>query len=199
MTQNLSAQAFEELLALSPDFLTVLDESGVVQYQNPAVEDHLGYSPEDLIGEAVFDYIHPEDRQTVAGIFFETVDSPEDDSTNNIELRFQHADESWVWLEAQMMNKKTTEIGGYVVSSRNITERKHREETLKRLHEATRDLMAATTINEVATIASETATEVLDLPMNAINLYDPEQEALVPLLGPTEPEQYWVTRPHRFL
>ncbi|WP_323677239.1 ATP-binding protein [Halorubellus sp. PRR65] len=181
MTKSLSAQALEELLGVSPDMLTVVDESGVIKYKNPTIEEYLGYTPEVLIGDTVFDYIHPDDRQHVADTFYETVEATEGYTTSGVELRFRHADGSWVWLEAQMSNKKATEIAGYVVATHEISERKRHEGTLERLHEATRDLMAATTTDEVATIASETATEVLGLPMNSIHLYSPEQDALVPV------------------
>jgi PAS domain S-box-containing protein len=52
---------------------------------------------------------------------------------------------------------------------------------LEQLHRATRDLMAATTRAEIAERASATAQEVLDLPLNGIHLYDPEQNELVPV------------------
>jgi len=62
------------------------------------------------------------------------------------------------------------------------TERKlrtHREQ-LERLHEATRTLITAETRSEVARQASETARDVLDLPLNGIHLYDPDRNVLVP-------------------
>lgn len=51
------------------------------------------------------------------------------------------------------------------------------------LHEATSDLMTATSVDEIADIGSTTATEVLDLPVNAIHLSDSgsEDEALRPV------------------
>jgi len=52
---------------------------------------------------------------------------------------------------------------------------------LEQLHEATRELMSATTRAEIAEQASATASEVLDLPLNGIHLYDPECDQLVPV------------------
>ena len=52
---------------------------------------------------------------------------------------------------------------------------------LEQLHEATRDLMSATTRAEIARRAGATAREVLDLPANGIHLYDPERDGLVPV------------------
>lgn len=181
MSTTLSSEALEELLRHSLDMLTVVDESGVIKYKSPVIESHLGYDPETLVGDTVFDYIHPDDKQTAAETFYEVADTAEGYTTRSVELRFQHADGSWVWLESRMSNQTATAIGGYVVSSRDISALKRRERTLERLHDATRNLVAATSTQEVATIASETATEVLGLPMNAINTYDPEEAALVPV------------------
>ncbi|MFB6149445.1 MAG: PAS domain S-box protein, partial [Halobacteriales archaeon] len=77
---------------------------------------------------------------------------------------------------------------GRVWFFRDITERETREQILEQLHAATRDLMTATTIEEVATIGSETADKVLDLPMNGLHLYDPDEDALVPVAWSEECE-----------
>lgn len=60
MNAKLSPQALEELLGQSVDMLTVLDGSGIIQFQNPAVKRIVGYAPEELVGDSAFDYIHPD-------------------------------------------------------------------------------------------------------------------------------------------
>jgi signal transduction histidine kinase len=60
-------------------------------------------------------------------------------------------------------------------------DRVEREERLARLHEATRRLMSAETAAEVADVAVATARDVLSHDICAIHLYDPEQDALVPV------------------
>jgi signal transduction histidine kinase len=60
-------------------------------------------------------------------------------------------------------------------------DRVRREERLERLHDATRDLMAAETEAEVADIAVSTAHDVLRHDLCGVHLYDAEREALVPV------------------
>jgi PAS domain S-box-containing protein len=72
------------------------------------------------------------------------------------------------------------EISRIVGVSHDITEYKERERRLSRLHEATRDLVAADTADEVAEIASETAVDILDLPMNGVHFYDEGRGGLAP-------------------
>ena len=63
----------------------------------------------------------------------------------------------------------------------DITERKRHERQLKRLHDATQDLVSTETVEGVAERASAAAAETLDIEANAVHLYDEEHEALVPV------------------
>jgi PAS domain S-box-containing protein len=51
---------------------------------------------------------------------------------------------------------------------------------LEELHRATREMMAADTLTEIAKRASDTARDVLDLPLNGIYFYDDDHDRLVP-------------------
>lgn len=77
----------------------------------------------------------------------------------------------------------------FLAVSIDISERKERERALERLHASARDLMTATTPGDVATIGSETATEVLNHPLNGIHLYDEDANALVPAAWTDSTEQ----------
>ena len=111
--------------------ITVLDESGTIRYVSPSVESVLGYTQEEHTGENVFDYVHPEDREATFQQFVETI-STSQDITESAEFRFKAADGSWIWLEAVGNNRLSDEIGGFVITSRDITERKERLRELRR-------------------------------------------------------------------
>lgn len=63
---------------------------------------------------------------------------------------------------------------------RDISDRKEYQDTLEQLHGATRELMTASATEEVVTLASETATQILGQPRNRIHLYDAKAGKLVP-------------------
>jgi PAS domain S-box-containing protein len=44
------------------DLIAEVDEADAVTYVSPAVTSHLGFDPTDLIGRAVGEFVHPEDR-----------------------------------------------------------------------------------------------------------------------------------------
>jgi PAS domain S-box-containing protein len=82
----------------------------------------------------------------------------------------------------------TGDIDRVMAVSRKVTDQVKRERTLERLHEATRKLITASTAEEVASVGSETAAEVLDLPRNGIHLYEEADDALVPVAWTDESE-----------
>jgi len=123
-------ERYQAFVEMSSDILSVVDENGVAKYESPAVERILGYEPEELVGEDNFTYIHPEDRERVQEMFTTMIEDP-DVTAEAAEYRFKHADGHWVWLETAGINKTHTEIDGYVLTSRDITDRKEREQELR--------------------------------------------------------------------
>ncbi|WP_435066662.1 PAS domain S-box protein [Haloplanus sp. C73] len=132
MAPQRTEQAFEELIAHTVDVLTILDDECVVQYQSPSIESVLGYAPDELVGERVVEYVHPDDQQMVLEQFYELIEADVEYTTAGVEFRFRHDDGSWVWLEARGSNQTGNALDGYVVSSRDISARKEYEQQLKR-------------------------------------------------------------------
>jgi len=131
------------LLDHAQDKVVLLDEDGRFRYANDATRRILGYEPDELVGEDAFDYVHPEDVADARAAFARTLAS-EAFAENTAEYRFRAADGSWVWLQSRMSNLTDEDLDGYVVSSRDVSDRvaaeRNREETTTRLEE-----LAATT------------------------------------------------------
>jgi PAS domain S-box-containing protein len=125
-----SEERFRALTQNSSDFITLLRANGSVRYQGPSVERILGYRPEEMVGDNVFHYVHPEDLRRVEMAFAEGLKDPR--RRPSAEYRFRHKDGWWVWLESVGTNLlDDPRVGEYVVNSRDITERKHAEEALR--------------------------------------------------------------------
>jgi PAS domain S-box-containing protein len=125
-----SEVTLRSLVQYTSDIITVMDPSGTIVYQSPAIERILGYRVEELIGANAFEYIHPEDVERVLGVFTQTLESG--GVSPLVEFRFRHADGHWRDLEAvgNSMLENTT-VGGMVVNSRDVTDRKRAEEALR--------------------------------------------------------------------
>ena len=125
-----SEARFRSLIHNATDIITILGPDGTIRYQSPPFERILGYGRDELIGRNAFDFVHPEDRAATWATYDEAVA----DATlvPTVEFRFRHADGSWRWLESTGTNLFSDPfVGGFVVNSRDITERKQAETNLR--------------------------------------------------------------------
>ncbi|PSP53993.1 hypothetical protein BRC67_00330, partial [Halobacteriales archaeon QH_3_68_24] len=121
---------YETLFEESKDVNAVLDPDGCFRHVTPSASNVLGYDPEDLVGERAFDRVHPDDVETALSAFERMVENP--DYEPKVEFRFAHSDGSWVTVEALGRNLlEDPDIAGIVVYTRDITERKEREDELE--------------------------------------------------------------------
>jgi diguanylate cyclase (GGDEF)-like protein/PAS domain S-box-containing protein len=131
-----SEERFRALVQNATDVITILDAAAMVCYESPAIERVLGYAPEELIGTDPFALIHPDDVAAVRGLFEESLRRP----GVNIpaEFRFRDKAGSWRWLEVTGINLLADPaVGGIVVNSRDVTERREAETRLA--HQAFHD------------------------------------------------------------
>ena len=177
--QRLKEQ-FQTFTEHRSDLITVIDTTGEIQYQSPAIEPILGYGTGELLGENAFEYIHPDDRDGSWEAFAETVEH-QDTATERFEYRFKHADGSWIWLETVGSNRTSSALDGFVLTSREISERKEHERHLKALNETSQHLMGADTRELVAEIGVNSASDILGPDSNEIRLHDDERSDLVPV------------------
>lgn len=125
-----SEQRFRSLVQNAKDIVMLMNADGTVGYLNPAVEEMLGYKPEDIVGTNSFTPIHPDDDARVQGIFANAMSNP--GVTSWMELRLQHADGSWRHIETyctSLLHDPT--VRGVIVNSRDVTERKRAEKKLQ--------------------------------------------------------------------
>ncbi|KJH70902.1 hybrid sensor histidine kinase/response regulator [Aliterella atlantica] len=125
---NLSASEakFRSLVNNSSDAIAVVKEDGVVVYASPSSRTIFGFSPQELEGKNVFDFIHPDDLSSAIAPFRASLINP--DKTQVSEYRFRHKDGSWRYLESKSNFSHTAlQSRGIVVTSRDITQRKQAE------------------------------------------------------------------------
>jgi PAS domain S-box-containing protein len=121
---------FRTLTENALDILTVLNCEGILLYNSPSLKRVLGYEPQELAGSSVLTFIHPEDVPGLFEGFAQGSRNPDQPVTR--ELRFKHKDGSWRYLEAVGQNRLADpEIAAVVVNSREITDRKSAEESLR--------------------------------------------------------------------
>lgn len=116
-----SAEFYRALVDNAGDILTILDRDAVILYQSPAGAKVLGSPPEEIIGQPVEKYIHPDDLERVTRSFMECVAKPGSEVVE--QMRLAHKDGSWRRVEARGRNLfHDSNIAGVLCVSRDITE-----------------------------------------------------------------------------
>ncbi|MGZ4821855.1 MAG: PAS domain S-box protein [Terriglobales bacterium] len=115
---------FRLLIENTSDIVTILGQDGVIRYESPSLERVLGYEPNELIGQNVFTFVHPEDLPQVGPAFQAGLGKP-GAAASPIELRFRAKDGSWRTMECVGKNLLHEPwVAGIVIHSRDISARK---------------------------------------------------------------------------
>ncbi len=131
---------FRSLIEHGMDLISIVGADGRFTYASPAVTRLLGYTPTELVGHVGFEYVHPDDRARVEAAFARALGGPVAGLAE--EFRFRHKDGSWRSFESVVTNLvDEPTVGGLVINSRDVTERRHAEETLRQEQFLVRTLM----------------------------------------------------------
>jgi len=112
---------------LSRDLLAIADFKGYFQRVNPAWEQALGWTPEELLARPYLDFVHPDDRESTLA---EAAKLTTGAVTITFENRYRSKDGSYRWL--QWNSTPLTERGVIYADARDITHLKQAEEQLHR-------------------------------------------------------------------
>lgn len=112
------------------DIVTILDENAIIKFDSPATQRILGYSPEELIGRDVFEFIHPDDVPTMRRELGSVLASS--DPSKPVEFRFKHKKSGWRVVESIARNLLVNPwVNGVIVNSRDVTDRRETEAALR--------------------------------------------------------------------
>jgi len=149
-----SEQKFRLLAENSEDIISVHAADGTIWYLSPSLTHVLGYEVEEVIGTAILDYVHPDDRHK----FYKPDKARELYSQESLIIRYRirKKDNSFLWLETII--KPTVdhnEVIKLVCTSRNITGQRIAQEKLEKkdqllyaVSQATHLLLSNTDLNQ---------------------------------------------------
>lgn len=131
MRETIQAQIIKStLVESSSDLITVLDSDATITYQSPSSGELVGYDPETLLDQQFLDYVDESDHEAIRNALEHCEKNP--DEIERVEYRLRTADGEWRIFEGACENFLDDPfVEGFVLSSRDITDRKHREQQLK--------------------------------------------------------------------
>ncbi len=180
---------FKFLIQNASDVITVIDQGGTIHYQGPSSERVLGYNSALMLGKNFFEYIHPDDLESVKKAIQEAF--PKGGQPVSINYRYRRSDGAWIYLESiahDFLLEK--EIEGLVFNSRDITERKMAEKKIAESEAKFRTIFNNSAVAITVTDKEENIiswnpfTEILlgmtteDLYMKNVSILYPEEEWL---------------------
>ena len=133
-------ERFRALVESSTDINAILGRDGSINYVSSSVERLLGYKADDLLGQNIFKYLHPEDLDIASAAL--GPESPAEAIGPMLILRLRHRNGSWIIVEVigkEMYYHPT--IRGVVINCRDITDRNEAETALRESEEKYRRLI----------------------------------------------------------
>ena len=164
---------FRSLIENSQDGITILRGDGTVSYVSPSCERILGFGPDEIMGLNPLEWGHPDDMSRVSVPFAQFLQ--ERGSTARAEVRAQHKDGSWHWIEVVASNLlDDPAIEGVVVNWRDVTERVQAEKTLRHSEEYFRALIE-NSLDAVAMLNSDGTLGYQSPSFERVLGYEPEE------------------------
>ena len=114
---------FRSLTERASDIVLLLDETGRCQYITPSVTRLLGYSPDELFGRPLTNFVAAEDAETLIQTLENAAAQP-GVSQPHSQYRVRHQNQQWRYFEAIATSLlQDPVVGGIVVNCRDVSDR----------------------------------------------------------------------------
>ncbi|MRG85714.1 sensor domain-containing protein [Salinibacillus xinjiangensis] len=113
----------------SNDLIRIIDKNGKIEYASPSHKQILDIEPSFFLGKSFLSFVHLEDMAAVENFFTQIMESKE---AREIDYRRLNKNGEFIWVHAKagpVVNAKG-EVEQVVIVSRDITERKEKEQEL---------------------------------------------------------------------
>ncbi len=178
---------YQRILEHISDYVVIVDQHGEISYVSPAVERVTRYDPDDVIGRNAFEFVHPDDQDQAAEAFAETLEQTDHDVS--VQYRTTTKDGSYKWIEVRGGNYLDDPvIEGVMVSVREISERKRRDQELQQERDRFRAVFEEAFD---AMVLADDEGQYIDANESAVELFGlPEKELLGHSIKDFTPEDF---------
>jgi PAS domain S-box-containing protein len=172
-------QLRQKIIENLTELVSITDTKGKFTYVSPSHYNVLSYSPEELEGKSIFDFLHPNDTGKIYSLFKEKI---KEQSTGKTEYRYQTKNGNYIWLETfgkTIINEKG-EPQGAIFTTREITEQKIAHEKLTFLSESGTKFLQIPSEEEIYQYIGRKIKKKFRKDLVVVNSYDHDKQSLTP-------------------
>ncbi len=169
-----SKNYLETILNNSSDLICLVKRDGTLGYVNPASENMLGYSPEELRGKNLLELVTERQRELVERKWKEMNETIK---SGTFEANFVKKEGSEFYCFASY--SYVQKYDEFLFTLKDVTEQKLLEEKVSAIHSLNRALITIQDPEEIVSTALETAKKILDFEFCDFLLFDEKANELV--------------------
>lgn len=137
---------YKNLISESLDCIILATEEGVVDFATSSISTILGFTPNEIIGKTVFDFVHPDDQLLASTTFMDEVQM--NPRVKFISIRLRNKNNQYTWCLVRGHNMLNNQyVGKMVIYFSDDSLRKAAEDALVEKEKKLR--MQATILNNV--------------------------------------------------
>jgi len=121
---------FEATYTSSLAGIMTLDVEGRIVDANPALQELMGYSEEEFAGTRAIDYVHPDDRAPLLGMYRRRVRREAGPATLEHRILCKDGDERWVNSSVSFIRDSDGRVAMAILMVQDVTQRKRTEQAL---------------------------------------------------------------------
>ncbi|GAA0205738.1 hybrid sensor histidine kinase/response regulator [Halobaculum roseum] len=167
----------EALFEESPDMIDIHDAEGNVLDANPQFFAETGYTEEEVTSMKVWEIDRTLDPATAREIWEDMAVG----DRREMEGEYTRSDGSTFPVTIHIRRLDLAGSDRYLVSSRDVSERRRRERKLERLRERSRALNYTRTVEETAQLATDAAAEIIGAELSSVHLLNDAGDRLEPV------------------
>jgi PAS domain S-box-containing protein len=150
------------------DMITSAGIDGICTYVSAVCQTLLGFTPEEIVGQYVMSFIHPDDHENVAA-FFAVLENNHVPMTITCRIGHKNGEFSWFEITAQVIrDPQTKSAREYAAVARDISQRKQMEAILLEQERLRFELQKEQELNEVKSNLMRTISHEFRTPLTLI-------------------------------
>ena len=164
-----NTKRYRWLMDNSTDMIGIYNPENICMYISPVCEDLVGYTPEEMLGQSVYAFIHEDDHQSVTELHQKNLEHA---NISTVTYRLRHKRGHYVWVETtcrSVRSPETGEVEELHTTTRDVTDRVIAQEQIRKSEVWHRQMFQGS--QAVQILLNPDNGRILDANLSAVNFY----------------------------